>query len=279
MAQETSLFGKDAYYHHGSVRRYTAMLGALLGDLWIERTKGNKVQRIAVPIRYGSGWAYEKAQHDDGDDAQVRKGVTLPAMAFEITSMTYDADRQLNRSRNLEADYINSDSTKHHAVVPVPYNINYTLTIRTETTNEMLQIFEQIAPQFKPNLILEMQPLAGSGMDVETQAIVTMFDPTLDDNYENQLSDTRYITWSIDIEVKGHLFGRVHRSHVIREIEVFGGISLDAGAPVFRIMHEFGDLKDFGVLSDLDAALEGAKAASDGVSAHDGALVSPRRSA
>ena len=73
--------------------------------------------------------------------------IQLPRMSFEFNGITYDPQRKLTTTQTFQA--VDKDDNKiKETYMPVPYNMNFELSIYTKINDDMLQIIEQILPYF-----------------------------------------------------------------------------------------------------------------------------------
>ena len=93
------MFG--TYFYNKNIRNIVILFGTVFNDISVQRTTstGNRDQIFKVPIAYGPKEKY-LARIDERNigDVDYSIGMTLPRMSFEITSMTYDAIRKLQKT-------------------------------------------------------------------------------------------------------------------------------------------------------------------------------------
>ena len=115
---------------------------------------------MKVPLSYAPKQKYLERIRENPDlreDTQV--AIKLPRMSFEITSIAYDAQRQLAKVGNFTTLASTGDTTKRQKFFnPVPYSINFQLNAYAKSQDDALQIVEQILPFFNPQYTLTMKP-------------------------------------------------------------------------------------------------------------------------
>ena len=79
-------------------------------------------------------------------------------MSFEFLGLQYDQSRKLTTTKHLLPENADSDKTKK-AFMPVPYNMSFELSIYTKLNDDMLQILEQILPNFQPGYTVSIKLL------------------------------------------------------------------------------------------------------------------------
>ena len=82
--------------------------------------------------------------------------MTLPRMGFDITGLTYDAERKLGKLKQYKLQDSGDNTVLRTQFAPVPYNINFGLYILSKNTEDALQIVEQILPFFTPDFTVTM---------------------------------------------------------------------------------------------------------------------------
>ena len=84
-------------FSHGILRDCVVAFGTLFNNIKINRPRaeGEGSDTIAVPLSYAPKQRYiERIKQDANLDRPV--AMSFPRMSFEMTSMTYSAERKLN---------------------------------------------------------------------------------------------------------------------------------------------------------------------------------------
>lgn len=228
------LFSKEHHFYHASVRRYVALFGSLFSDIHIKRTSDDgKEDYVIVPIKYANGNMYSKvAQDETREIKQVAR--IVPAMAFKIDNIYKDVARKTNAMNRFSEDAVNPDGTKNYQFNPVPYNLLFSLLIRTKNNDDMLQIVEQIVPAFDGNLSVTIEDT--TGIRVERDIIIALEEISQEDNYDDDVQ-VRLINWKITFELKGYLYKRTQNKLVIKEID-FIDISNEYNPQLIEVVTE-----------------------------------------
>jgi hypothetical protein len=138
-------------------------------------------------------------------------------MAFEMTSIQYDATRKANITQTFKA----SDGTNLKKVyLPVPYNIGFQLNVMTKLQDDALQVVEQILPYFQPsfNLTVDLIDSIGEKRDIP----IVLDNVSFTDDYEGDFSTRRILIYTFNFTVKTYLFGPIADSTdgLIRKVQV-----------------------------------------------------------
>lgn len=207
------MFGHTFY--HGTIRKYVTLFGTLFNDIYINRpdTAHNQIHTIKVPIAYGPR---EKTLARLTADPNLNRmpAIVLPRMSFEITNMGYAAERKLNTiNRRHKKDVTNPDVMKYQ-YNPVPYDIDFTLSVMVKNADDGTRIIEQILPFFTPewNATVELIPEMSVIMDIP----IVLKSVKTNDTYESDFETRRVLTWELDFTLKGYIFGPVRKSGIIK---------------------------------------------------------------
>ena len=183
------MFG--SHYDHGALRKYIIMFGRMFNDIDIVRkdNDGNATQAIRVPIAYGPKEKFlARLNQDPNLDRKV--ATQLPRLSFEITDMSYSANRGLNKlQRNTSVGTNNQAMSSQFT--PVPYDINITLYGMFANNEDAVQVVEQILPYFRPEFThsVKLVPETGHYYDIPT----VLQGMSIEDSYEADYQTRRAI--------------------------------------------------------------------------------------
>lgn len=235
------MFGHQFY--HGIIRKHIIMFGNMFNDINIDRfdENGNIIQSMNVPIAYGPKQKYLARLREDANlDREV--AITLPRLAFEITNISYDANRTLNKMNNVSsrgagADVLSSSYT------PTPYDLNISLYGMFATQEDAVQVVEQILPFFRPEWTHSVKLV--SDLDHYIDIPTVLQDMSIEDSYESDFQTRRAIIYTFNFVVKGYLYGPVKNRGVIKRTVANIGIGDADADPSTKIDLQPG-LKDDG---------------------------------
>jgi hypothetical protein len=224
------LVGKTFY--HGIIRKTIVAFGSLFSNIQIERQLKDGTDAIAqtvkVPIAYApkEKWLV-RLEQDPLLDKQVY--TTLPRISFEITGISYDSNRKLNRMNQVVCYTAASGGTPDsykRMYSPVPYNIDISLYVLTKTQEDAMQIVEQILPYFTPEFTLSIK--AVPDMNVITDIPIILNSVSAQDDYDGDFQTRRFVTYTLTFQLKVNLFGPVESGAPIKK--VYAQVTGDAPA-------------------------------------------------
>ena len=222
-------------YYHGAIRKYVIAFGNLFNDIIIQRLdlNGNRIQSILVPLAYGpkEKWLVRLVQ-DPNLDADV--AITLPRMGFEITGMSYASSRKLSSTLQNVRLRPSDFSRLNTQFIPVPYDIDFQLSVFVKNADDGAQIIEQILPFFRPEFTTQVNLIPEMQIVVDTPIVLNGV--TIEDTYEGDFDSRRALIYNLTFSVKAYLYGPISNSGIIqRAITNFVDTTTDAEPTIDRI--------------------------------------------
>lgn len=207
------MFSNNIFYHQ-ITRKTIVAFGSLFSDIKIKRDADNGIsQTVSVPIAYApkEKWLVRLEQDPNLTNYTY---TTLPRMSFEITNFSYDPSRKTNRNNFITCADANGKVTRMFA--PVPYNIDINLYALTKTTEDGLQIIEQILPYFNPEFTMSIKAVPESNVITDIPIILNSLD--VNDEYDGDFQTRRFVTHTLSFTLKSWMFGPVSESGVINRV-------------------------------------------------------------
>jgi hypothetical protein len=227
------MLGGNVYYH-GSIRKAIVSFGRLFSSIYIDRKQGDSVngttvQRLQIPISYApkEKWLVRIDQQPDIENNVTM--VTLPRMSFEIIGYVYDSTRKVNRMNKITATDTTNANNLSTAYTPVPYNLDISLYVITKTQEDGMQIIEQILPTFTPEYTMQVEMVPELGVTMPVPVILNSV--SVVDEYDGDFQDRRYVTHTLNFEMKLNLFGPVTGQGIITKVDANIGENKDFSAP------------------------------------------------
>ena len=228
------MLGK-AHFYHEAIKRAVSVFGTMFNEIDIMRDNadGTATQFVRVPLSYGPKQKFI-ARVDQAadlmDNTKSRVAMTLPRMGFDITALTYDAERKLGKLKQYKLQDSGDNTVLRTQFAPVPYNINFGLYVLSKNTEDALQIVEQILPFFTPDFTVTMTTVPGTSEKRDIPIVLQ--DTSYSDEYEGDFQSRRIITWTLNFEMKTYLYGSISSSEIIRDVRARTYISDDGQVDV-----------------------------------------------
>jgi len=196
------------YFYHEILRRTVVSFGSLFNEISIKHTdnSGNVKSVIKVPLAYGPTQKF-LARLEQSPDLNKPVQITLPRMSFEFTGLTYDATRKSTTTQTFIAKSAVDGTETKKVYLPVPYNMQFELSIMCKLNDDALQIIEQILPFFQPSysMTIELVDIINEKRDIP----VILENITMQDDYEGNFTTRRVLLYTLRFTAKTYLFGPV----------------------------------------------------------------------
>jgi hypothetical protein len=197
------------YFYNEILRKTIISFGSLFNGMKIKHTDSNDnvVSVIDVPLAYGPTQKF-LARLEQSPDLNKQTQITLPRMSFEFTGLTYDSSRKLTTTQTFVAKDPNSGTETKKVYMPVPYNMQFELSIMSKLNDDVLQIVEQILPYFQPSYNISVDLV--SSINEKRDIPVVLENITMQDDYEGNFTTRRVLIYTLRFSAKTYLFGPVH---------------------------------------------------------------------
>ena len=217
-------------FYHETTRKVVVAFGTLFNDIHLVRkdNSGTIQQSMKVPLAYGPRQKYLVRLNDD-PDLSKSTAVTLPRIGFEISGMSYDPSRKLQRVQKFKKVKGAKASQLDTQYMPVPYNIDFELYILSKQSDDALQIVEQILPYFQPDYTVTINDNTDMGIKRDVPVILNSIG--YEDDYQGDFASRRAIIYTLSFTAKFYLYGPVTSSKVIKTVQVDQYTDLPDQAP------------------------------------------------
>ena len=194
------------YFYHQILRKTVIAFGSLFNDITIKHTNSANevVSVIKVPLAYGPTQKF-LARLEQSPDLSNPTQITLPRMSFEFTGLSYDTARKLTTTQTFLSKSVTDGTETKKTYMPVPYNLQFELSIMSKLNDDTLQIIEQILPYFQPsyNLTVELVDEINEKRDIP----IILENVTMQDDYEGNFDKRRVLIYTLRFTAKLYLFG------------------------------------------------------------------------
>jgi hypothetical protein len=205
------------YFYHEIIKKTVVAFGTLFNKIKIQKKdkSGKILSIIDVPIAYGPTQKF-LSRLEQSPDLNRPFQITLPRMSFEITGINYDPKRKTTITQTfISTDKLNNLKSKK-AFMPVPYDVEFELSIMTKHNDDMLEIIEQILPYFQPSYNITIDLLESIGEKRDIPIILNSI--SMQDDYEGDFSTRRSLIYTLKFTTKTYLFGPISDNDISSEI-------------------------------------------------------------
>jgi hypothetical protein len=196
------------YFYHEILRRTVIAFGSLFNEITIKHKNNDGVVKsvLKVPLAYGPTQKF-LARLEQSPDLNKPIQITLPRMSFEFTGLTYDPTRKATTTQTFTAKSVTDGKETKKVYLPVPYNMQFELSIMCKLNDDALQIVEQILPYFQPayTMTVELVDEINEKRDIP----VVLENITMQDDYEGNFTTRRVLIYTLRFTAKTYLFGPV----------------------------------------------------------------------
>ena len=215
-------------FYNQAVRKTVVSFGTLFNNIELKKiVDGQVIETEKVPLAYGPKQKFlYRLQGNPTDGRKV--AITLPRIYFEMTGIDYDPSRKTPATQKYKTVINDNGNEVRTQYVPVPYNISFEVGILCKSQDDGLQILEQILPFFQPSFSMSLKFIPD--MDEVRDVAVVLNSVDFDDDWEDDFSTRRSITYTMQFTAKSYIYGPYTKADVIRKsriIETIGDINVN----------------------------------------------------
>jgi hypothetical protein len=167
---------------------------------------------IEVPVTYGPKDKMLARVIQDPTLSRQTAVPTLPIISFEMGQIKYDGTRKLHTlGRSSVKNDANSFKYQYN---PVPYNFDFKVYVYAKNAEDGTKIIEQILPYFTPDWTSTVKLIPE--MDITMDIPVILNNVSYEDKYDGDFKQRRSIIWTLDLMLKGYVYGPVRKSGIIK---------------------------------------------------------------
>lgn len=255
------------YYYARTLKQISVAILNMFNNFKVVKhdRDGNAIIERNVPITWGPVEKYHLDRIEnhyvdaDGIQHNIKYYEEIPRMALTLNGIVYNSERAtgVNQWRTWfkESLELNDANTEVDTILtdyqPTPYDYNFTLSIKADSTDNLAQILENILPYFNPKLMLRVKEFSFLNIERDLPVKMDGVNPEfVGDEGEN---DTKFVNATINLTVEGWAYRKFAYSKVINVInkkyirndtgiylegfsvtavETSGGSVLSAGTPI-----------------------------------------------
>lgn len=227
----------QTYHYNQVIKKCVAIFGTCFNNITIGRiAETGKISNIErVPIAYGPKQKFLDRITQQPELSTDKIAIKLPRMSFEITSIQYDTEAKMNRL-NQTRTAIEGD-TLHYKTQwqAVPYLIGMQLNIYGRNQDDVLQVLEQILPEFQPEYNIVVKDLEAPGINVNVPIILNSVG--LSDDYDGAIENRRTIVYTLDFTLRVRFSAPPATQGIIRFTETSITPEIDTTQPPIEYVH------------------------------------------
>lgn len=209
------------YYYPHTIRNIIVAFSDVFNQMYVYRYKADKTtiaKIIPVPVKFGPAEKYHLF------DMQRKSGkkyyLSVPAISIDMKSPEYDSSRatSVNEVRQWADKDVPSALIDEfwEDVQPTPYNLNFDVSIRTESYDDFCQILENILPYFNPAIHLRVKEF--SFLNMERNIKVNLNSVNFDMPTEMTEEDYRFVNASLSFTAYAYLYRPIDYAKAIKYI-------------------------------------------------------------
>ena len=218
-------------FYHETMRKVVVAFGTIFNNINILRknSSGGVVQSMKVPLAYGPKQKFLTRLRED-PNLNKKVALTLPRVGFEISGISYDSSRKLNSIQKIKKTN-NSEQGKtiSSQFMPVPYNLDFELVVMAKSSDDALQIVEQILPFIQPDYTITLND--NSAMGTTRDVPIVLNNVAYEDSYDGDFNERRVLTYTLTFTAKFYLYGPVVDQKVIKQVQVDQYTDMPVNAP------------------------------------------------
>ena len=210
-------------FYNQAVRKTVISFGTLFNNIELKKiVDGQVIETEKVPLAYGPKQKFlYRLQGNPTDGKKV--AITMPRLYFEMTGIDYDSSRKTPATQKIKKSVPAAGSAANAEsvmvqYVPVPYNISFEVGILAKSQDDGLQILEQILPFFQPSFNMSLKFIPD--MDETRDVAVVLNSVDFDDDWEDDFTTRRSITYSMQFTAKSYIYGPYSKASVIRKSKI-----------------------------------------------------------
>ncbi len=210
------------YTYNKVIRKCVIAFGTLFNGIEVRKETGTTTyQKMKVPLAYGPKQKF-LARIEGQPELNKKVAITLPRISFELSGISYDSSRKLSP---ITTDYLKDGKNVRKIYTPVPYNLDFSLSILSKTNDEALEITEQMLPIFQPsyNVTIKIIDDVNEYRDIP----IVLNSLAYSDEYEGNFDQRKLTTIDATFTMKAYIFGPTSTQKPIKKAKVH----MDTGTP------------------------------------------------
>ncbi len=198
------------WHGHGHTQRIIEAFGEMFTGIPLVRFKengtvGEVIREVPVDFNRKSKFWWRGNMQREDDGGLASKGHTVfPRITYDLKDFSYSAERHMQSMQRTIQPFDSGRVVR--TMNPVPYDYDFTMKIGGKTVTDVLQIYEMIAPNFKPTCVITIDdyPLIDKTVNIPVRLRGWAFSDN-SDGFPEDGSDMVIIEMNFTAEY--HLYG------------------------------------------------------------------------
>ena len=218
-------------FYHETIRKIIVSFGTIFNNVQIVRknSSGNITQSMKVPLAYGPKQKFLTRIREDASISKTT-AITLPRIAFEIQTLSYDTTRKLNRVTKIRKTSAKGSGKLETQYMPVPYNVDLQLFVMAKSGDDALQIIEQILPFFQPDFTVTINAIPT--LNIKRDIPIILNSVNYEDTYSGDFTTRRAVVYTLAFTAKTYLYGPMSNQGIIKTVQ--SDLGSDTDTPLTR---------------------------------------------
>lgn len=224
------MFGQ--YFYHSHIRKTVSVFGTIFNNISVQRKdgSGNVINTVKVPLAYGPKQKFLTRLFEEPDLNAPEVALRLPRMSFELTALTYDTSVKLNKMNMLAKPNIHGQNSIRN---PVPYIMDFQLSVYAKNQDDALQIVEQIIPYFNPEYVVTIKEIPS--LNITRDIPIVLQSVSYSDDYEGDFNSRRVLIYTLDFTMKTFFYGPITQNQGVIKDTIVNSRDYDNAGMIQRI--------------------------------------------
>lgn len=211
-------------FYHGTIRRYIVAFGTIFNNIRIRRflEDGSVRQNIPIPLTFSPKQRWWSTMRADGVLGNPGGGGEIsrfvPNSAFNLVSMTYDAERKLNTLQKTVPMKENREAEAKWQYQRVPYTFGFELYTVFKQYDDSLQYIEQVLPYFTPYFNIPTIDIPELNILNDSTLTLGSIQPEIIYEGPGSSSDSRTIMYTFSFTLKGYIYPPTKSGDVVEKV-------------------------------------------------------------
>ena len=205
------MFGSTPVYNE-TTRKVIIAFGAIFNNMYIRRVDetGTLTRKFKVPLSYADSDKMLKLINKQMDQNESKVGQILPRLSFWIESIEPDTERMAQK--NLKYRMVKDGSD--FWIRRTPWTISLSLMAIGRFEEDVLQIVEQIYPEFQPSIGITVKPVAGVDFSEDYNLRLSNVVPMRE---QENVDTTRFVAYTLNFTLPVWFYTQPTEGNLIRK--------------------------------------------------------------